>query len=414
LHKLKEFEMNRTIAVIGTLDTKGDEFLFVKKEIEKRGHTALVINVGIMDNPGFEPDVPADQVAGAAGSSLATLKEKSDRGLAIGTMSQGIVKVIVDLYKADRIQAVISMGGSAGTDIGTAAMRALPLGVPKVMVSTHASGDTRPYVQTRDIVMVPPIVDVAGINRISALAYANAVGAVIGMVETPAPMIEEKPLLAASMFGNTTPVVNRCRSILEQNGYEVLIFHQVGTPQTLESLAADGYISGVLDITTTEWADQVTGGVLSGGPNRYDIVSQKGIPQVIVPGCIDMANFFAREDVPNKYNDRLFNQWASNVTLMRTNPEENATIGRILAQKANTSPGAVAFFLPMKGFSMLDAPGKEFWWPEANQAFFGAVKEHLNPDIAVYELDCNINDDEFADAVANKMLEFLQDSTGNS
>ena len=406
--------MSSPIAVIGTLDTKGDEFLFVKKEIETRGHTALVINVGIMENPGFEPDVSADEVARAAGSSLAILREKSDRGLAIETMSQGIVKVIVDLFNADRIQAVISMGGSAGTDIGTSAMRALPLGVPKVMVSTYASGDTKPYVGTRDIVMVPSIVDVAGINRISALAYINAVGAVIGMVETPAPEIEEKPLLAASMFGNTTPVVSRCRSILEQNGYEVLIFHQVGTPETLESLAADGYISGLLDITTTEWADQVTGGFLSGGPNRYDIVSQKGIPQVVVPGCIDMANFFARKNVPEKYNDRLFNQWASNVTLMRTNPEENATIGRILAKKANMSTGPVAFFLPLKGFSMLDAPGKEFWWPEANQAFFDAIKEYLKPDLPVYELNCNINDDEFADAVTNKMLEFLQSFSMNS
>ncbi|CAB1069358.1 Transcriptional regulator [Olavius algarvensis Delta 1 endosymbiont] len=399
--------MANTIAVIGTLDTKGDEFLFVKNEIENRGHRALVVNVGVMGEPGFEPDVPAEKVAVAAGSSLKILREKSDRGLAVETMSKGIVKVIVDLYDANRIQAVIGMGGSAGTDIATAAMRALPLGVPKVMVSTHAPMDTRPYVRTKDIVMVPPIVDVAGINRISSLAYANAVGAVIGMVETSAPQIEDKPLLAASMFGNTTPVVNRCRSILEQKGYEVLIFHQVGTPETLESLAADGYISGVMDITTTEWADQVTGGVLSGGPNRYDIVSQKGIPQVIVPGCIDMANFSARKDVPPKYDDRLFYQWASNVTLMRTNPAENATIGQILAQKANMSSGPAAFFLPLQGFSMMDAPGKEFWWPEANQAFFDAVKQHLKPEIPVYEMDCNINDDEFADAVADKMLEFL-------
>ncbi|MCP4626895.1 MAG: hypothetical protein GY850_25810 [bacterium] len=254
----------------------------------------------------FKPDITADEVAGAAGTSLSVLKEKSDRGLAIDTMSRGIVNVIVDLYSAGRIQAIISMGGSAGTEIGTAAMRALPLGVPKVMVSTYASGDTKPYVRTRDIVMVPSIVDVAGINRISTPAYVNAVGAVIGMVETPPPNIEEKPILAASMFGNTTPVVNRCRSILEKQGYEVLIFHQVGTPETLESLAADGYISGVLDITTTEWADHVTGGVLSGGPDRYDIVSQKGIPQVIVPGCIDMANFFARENVPERYHYRCF------------------------------------------------------------------------------------------------------------
>jgi len=399
--------MGKTIAVIGALDTKGNEFLFVKKEIEKRGHTALVINVGIVKDPGFEPEVPADEVAKASGSSLAVLREKSDRGLAIETMSRGIAKVMVDLHAADQIQAVISMGGSAGTEIGTAAMRALPLGVPKVMVSTLASGDTKPYVGTRDIVMVPSIVDVAGINRISARAYANAVGAVIGMVETPAPDIEEKPLLAASMFGNTTPVVNRCRSIMEENGYEVLIFHAVGAPETLESLVVDGYIAGLLDITTTEWADEITGGVLPGGPNRYDVVSQRGIPQVVVPGCIDMANFSARETVPKQYNDRRFNQWASTVTLMRTTPEENAKIGRILAEKANKSSGPVAFFLPLKGLSMLDAPDKEFWWPEANQALFDAIKGNLKSEIPIYELDCNINDDEFADAIANKMLELL-------
>jgi uncharacterized protein (UPF0261 family) len=196
--------MAQTIAVIGALDTKGEEFLFVKNEIEKRGHKALVINVGIVNEPGFEPDVPADEVARAAGSSLAILRDKSDRGLAIETMTRGIGQVITGLYTADRIQAVISMGGSAGTEIGTAGMRALPLGVPKVMVSTLASGDTKPYIGTRDIVMVPSIVDVAGINRLSARAYANAVGAVIGMVETPAPEIDDKPLLAASMFGNTT------------------------------------------------------------------------------------------------------------------------------------------------------------------------------------------------------------------
>ena len=329
--------MTKIIAVIGALDTKGAEFLFIKKEIEKRGHAALVINVGILKDPGFEPDVPADEVARAAGSSLVILRDKSDRGLAIVTMSKGIAKVIVDLHSAGRIQAVIAMGGSAGTEIGTAGMRALPLGVPKVMVSTLASGDTKPYVGTRDIVMVPSIVDVAGINRISAKAYANAVGAVIGMVETPAPEIEEKPLLAASMFGNTTPVVNRCRSILEENGYEVLIFHQTGTPEILESLVADGYITGVLDITTTEWADEITGGVLPGGTNRHDVISLKGIPQIVAPGCIDMANFWARETVPEQYDDRRFYQWAQNITLMRTTPEDNTAIGRILAEKANQS-----------------------------------------------------------------------------
>ena len=396
------------IAVIGALDTKGNEFLFVKKEIEKRGYTALVINVGVMNDPGFEPEVAADKVARAAGSSLAILRDKSDRGLAIKTMTSGIGQVITDLHSDGRIQAVISMGGSAGTEIGTAGMRALPLGVPKIMVSTLAAGDTKPYVGTRDIVMVPSIVDVAGINRISARVYASAVGAVIGMLETAAPEIEEKPILAASMFGNTTPVVNRCRSIMEDSGYEFIIFHQVGTPETLESLVADGYISGVLDITTTEWADEITGGVLAGGPDRYDIVSEMGIPQVVAPGCVDMANFWARETVPKQYADRRIYQWAHNITLMRTTPEENTAIGRNLAEKANQSSGPVAFFLPLKGVSMLDAPGKEFWWPEANRALFEAIKDHLKPDIPVFELDCNINDEEFADAMANQMLEFLK------
>jgi len=400
--------MAKCIAVIGALDTKGDEFWFVKKEIENRGYNALVINVGIVDGPGFEPEVGAEKVAGVAGFSLEILKDKADRGLAIETMTRGIGQIMGDLYSAGRIQAVISMGGSAGTEIGTAGMRALPLGLPKVMVSTLASGDTKPYVGTRDIVMVPSIVDVAGVNRISARVYAGAVGAVIGMLETAAPAIEEKPILAASMFGNTTPVVNRCRSIMEDNGYEFIIFHQVGTPETLESLVADGYISGVLDITTTEWADEITGGVLAGGPDRYDIVSDKGLPQVVAPGCVDMANFWARETLPEKYKDRRIYQWAHNITLMRTTPEENTAIGRILAEKANRSSGPVAFFLPLKGVSMLDAPDKEFWWPEANRALFDAIKDNLRSGIPIYELDCNINDDAFADAAANKMLEFLK------
>lgn len=403
--------MSKTIAVIGALDTKGDEFLFLKRQIEQRGHKALLIDVGIVKDPGFQPDVSADEVAKACGSSLAELRKAADRGLAVETMSRGIVHVVTGLHRAGKIHGILSMGGSAGTGIGTAAMRALPLGVPKVMLSTLASGDTRPYVGTRDIVMFPAVVDVAGINRISALAYAQAAGAILGMVETASPEIESKPLLGASMFGNTTPVVNRCRTLMEKHGYEVLIFHALGTPEKLESLVMEGYIAGVLDITTTEWADEITGGVLPGGPNRHDIIAEKGVPQVIAPGCVDMANFWSRETVPEKYQGRNLYHWAPNVTLMRTTPEENAAIGRILAEKANRSAGPVAFFLPLKGVSMLDCPGKEFWWPEADQALFEAIKSHLKPDIAVYELESNINDEAFADALAGKMLEFLAEHT---
>ncbi len=401
--------MPKTIVLVGALDTKGREFSFVKEEIENRGHHALVINVGVVGEPSFKPDIPAETVAEAGGVSLKELRDKADRGLAIEAMSKGIVKVVEELYDQDKIDGIISMGGGAGTDIGTAAMRKLPLGVPKVMVSTLASGDTKPYVGTRDVVMFPSIVDVAGINRISAPTFANAAGAIVGLVETTSPRIEEKPLLAATMFGNTTPIVDRCRGTMENHGYEVLVFHAVGAPETAENLVEEGYIVGLLDITTTEWADQITGGVCPGGANRYDVIGGKGIPQVIVPGCLDMANFWAKETVPDKYDGRLFNEWAPNVTLMRTNENENEEMGRILAQKANRSKGPVAFFLPLKGVSMLDAPGKEFWWPEANRALFDSIKKHLEPHIPVYELDNNINDDEFADAVSEKMLEFLKE-----
>jgi len=400
--------MPKTIAVIGSLDTKGKEFAFVKAEIEKRGHKALVIDTGVVGEPAFEADVPAERVAEDGGVGLAELREKADKALAMETMTRGIAAVVEELYDRGQIDAVLSMGGSAGTIIGTSAMRALPVGVPKVMVSTIASGDTRPYVGTRDVVMMPSIVDVAGINSVSARIYANAVGAVVGMAETTEPEVEKRPLIAASMFGNTTPVVNRAQGVMEEHGYEVLVFHATGTGgQTLESLVEGGYIDGVLEITTTEWADELVGGVLSAGPTRLDAAAEKGVPQVIVPGCLDMVNFWARDTVPEKFEGRQFYQWNPNVTLMRTTPEENAELGRILAEKANKSTGPVAFFLPLKGVSQLDSPGGDFWWPEADQALYDAIKAHVRPGIPVYEMGSNINDDEFADAVANKLLEFL-------
>jgi len=400
--------MPKTIAVIAALDTKGPDFAFVKEQIEQRGHKALVIDTSVVEDPPFEPDVPAARVAKAGGVSLEELRKQADKGSAMDVMTNGIAVVVKQLHDEGKIDAILSMGGSAGTAVGTSAMRALPLGFPKVMVSTVASGDTGAYVGTTDIMMIPSVVDVAGVNRISAPIYANAVGAIVGMVETTVPEIEEKPLIAASMFGNTTAIVGRCQGIMEERGYEVLIFHCTGTGgQTLESLVADGYIAGVLDITTTEWADELAGGVFSAGATRMDAAAEKGIPQVIVPGCVDMVNFWAPDTVPEKYKDRLFYHWNPNVTLMRTTAEENAEMGRIFAEKANKSGGPVAFFLPLKGVSMLDAPGKEFWSPEADQALYDALKKDLRPDIPVIEMDNNVNDDEFADAVANKLLEFL-------
>ncbi|MFN8472575.1 MAG: Tm-1-like ATP-binding domain-containing protein [Anaerolineae bacterium] len=400
--------MAKTIAVVGALDTKGAEFAFVKREIENRGHKALVIDVGVMGEPGFSPDVPAAEVALAGGVSLPDLRARDDKALAMSVMTNGVAEVAKRLYEAGRIDGIFSMGGSAGTAIGTSAMRALPIGVPKVMVSTVASGDTKAYVGTKDVVMFPSIVDVAGVNSISARIYANAVGAIVGMVETEAPKIEKKHLLAASMFGNTTPIVTRVREAMEARGFEVLVFHCTGTGgATMESLIEAGFIDGVLDITTTEWADELVGGVLNAGPTRLDAAAKNGVPQIISPGCLDMVNFWAPDTIPDKFRGRNFYRWNPNVTLMRTTPEENAELGRILAEKANQSTGPVAFFIPLKGVSQLDSPGHEYWWPEADQALYDAIKKNLRPDIPVYELDYNINDDAFADAIVAKMLEFL-------
>lgn len=396
------------VAVIGALDTKGKEFAFVKQEIERRGHIAVFIDTSVVGEPAFTPDVPAARVAEAGGESIEELRRKADRGHAMEVMTRGIARVVQDLHAGGEIQAVLAMGGSAGTAVGTAGMRVLPVGVPKVMVSTVAAGDTRPYVDTKDVVMVPSVVDVAGVNRISARIYANAVGAVVGMVETPAPAIEARPLLAASMFGNTTPIVNRCRETMEQHGFEVVVFHATGTGgRTMEGLIGEGYMTGVLEITPTEWADELVGGVLSAGPTRLDAAAARGLPQVMAPGCLDMVNFWAPETVPERFKGRRFYQWNPNVTLMRTTPEENQELGRILAEKANRSTGPVAFYLPLRGVSMLDAPGKEFWWPEANAALFDAIKRHVRPGIEVHELDHNINDDAFADAMSARMLALL-------
>jgi len=400
--------MGKTIAILGTLDTKGQEYQFVKELIEARGHRTLVIDTSVIEEPFFTPDVSRAEVAKAGGSTIEALQEKQDRGEAMKVMTAGAAAIVRRLYDEGRFDGIMSMAGSGGTSVATAAMRTLPVGAPKLMVSTVASGDVAPYVGTRDITMMPSVVDVAGFNRISRQIYANAAGAICGMVETTPPPAEEKPLIAASMFGNTTPAVNQARATMEKLGYEVLVFHATGTGgRTMETLIDDGYIAGVLDITTTEWADEVCGGVLSAGPTRLEAAAKMGTPQVVVPGCIDMANFWARDTVPEKYQKRNLYEWNPNVTLLRTNAEENAQMGHIFAEKLNAAQGPVAVFVPLRGVSMLDSEGEPFWDPEADRAFLEALKGDLRPEIPVYEMDHNINDPEFVDALSDKLLEFM-------
>ncbi|MBE9474769.1 MAG: Tm-1-like ATP-binding domain-containing protein [Chloroflexi bacterium] len=400
--------MKKTIAIVGALDTKGQEFAFLKSEIEKRGCSTLVVDTGVLGEAVFEPDVSREQVAQAGGSNLNQLIERKDRGEAMAVMTKGVAEIARELYEGKRIDGIISMGGGGGTVIGTSAMRSLPVGFPKLMVSTLASGDTAPYVSTTDITMMPSVVDVAGVNRISRRIYTNAAGAICGMVLGEIEPGDDKPLIAASMFGNTTTAVDHARQIMESKGYEVLVFHATGTGgQTMEALVADNYISGVLDITTTEWADEVCGGVLSAGPHRLEAAARAGIPQVVVPGCIDMCNFWARDTVPEKYAGRTFYEWNPNVTLMRTTPEENQRMGKIFAEKLNAASGPAAVLIPLKGFSQIDLEGQPFYWPETIQAFITALKGDLRQDIPVTELDYDINAPEFSRQVAETLLAML-------
>ncbi|KRT35447.1 Tm-1-like ATP-binding domain-containing protein [Acetomicrobium hydrogeniformans] len=400
--------MAKNVVMIGALDTKGEDYAFVKKRIEAEDFKVIVVDIGVIGDPSFKPDIDADSVAKAGGESLASLRGKGDKGLAMAVMTKGAAEIVKKLFKEGQLDALFGMGGSAGTAIISAAMRALPLGIPKVLVSTVASGDTKPYVGTKDIVMIPSIVDVAGVNAISAGVYSRAAGALTGMLETEVPEVATKPLIAASMFGNTTQLINQCKEIMEKEDYEVMVFHSTGTGgMTMEDLIENDYFVAALDLTTTELADELCGGVMSAGPKRLTTAGLKGIPQVVAPGCLDMVNFWAIDTVPEKYKKRKLYPWNPNVTLMRTTPEENAKLGEIMAQRLNHSKGPTAIFFPLKGLSQLDSPGGEFWWPEANEALLKSLKQNLRKDIPLIEIDANINDPIFAKAVTDKMYEFL-------
>jgi uncharacterized protein (UPF0261 family) len=400
------------------MDTKGDEHGFVADQIKRRGHRVMVIDVGALGEPRLKPDITRRDVAAAAGVDLDALVARRDRGETVAAMSQGAPIVLSRLVAEKKIDGVISLGGGGGTAIGTAAMRALPIGFPKVMVSTLASGNTAQYVGVKDIVMFPSIVDVAGLNRISRQILTRAAGAICGMVEVEIQdstcadggalkreLQADKPIIVASMFGNTTACVERARNILERAGYEVLVFHATGVGgRTMESLIESGMVAGVLDVTTTEWADEWVGGFLGAGPTRLEAAAKCGVPAVVAPGCLDMVNFHGPESVPSKFAGRNFYQHNPQVTLMRTTPEECAQLGRIIAEKVNLSTGPVTVLVPKKAISVISAPGQKFHDPVADRALFDAIKINLRKDVEVIEMDCGINDAPFAEACAKALL----------
>jgi uncharacterized protein (UPF0261 family) len=400
----------KTVVIVGALDTKGAEFAFVKRLIEGQNLRTLVVDFGVLGDPAFAPDISRDAVALAGGGDIGGWSSGEHKDQAMRMMADGLAAVVRRLYDEGRLDGILGMGGSGGTAIASAGMRALPVGVPKLMVSTVASGDVSVYTGAKDITFMPSVVDVAGINRISRPIFANAAGAIAGMVKLDTPPAKQKqPLIAASMFGNTTEAVDRARARLEARGYEVLVFHATGTGgKTMESLIGEGYMSASLDITTTELADYVCGGVFSAGPERCLAASRAGIPAVLVPGCVDMANFGGIQTVPERYRGRKLYEWNPNVTLLRTDVEENTRIGELIAAAANAATAPVAILLPLGGVSMLDSAGGPFWDPEADRACFEAILERLKPGIDVVELRNNINDQEFADRAADTLLEMLE------
>lgn len=403
--------MAPTVALLGTLDTKGAEYEFLRQRLATAGCTPLLIDCGVYPPEGTTPDIPAEQVAQAADAAVERLREAADRGAAVARMAEGAAATLRELSEAGRVQAVLAVGGSGGTAIAAQAMAALPIGMPKLIVSTVASGDTRPYVGARDVTMMYSVVDIAGINRISARILANAAAAAAGMAGAAEPRVPPRPLVGTSMFGVTTPSVTAARENLEHAGFEVLVFHATGTGgQSLEALAADGYLAGVLDITTTELADELVGGVMSAGSDRLRVAGRHGLPQVVSVGAVDMVNFAAPDTVPAAFADRVFYHHNPNVTLMRTTAQECTEIARRIADRLNGAAGPVSLYLPLGGVSALSEAGGPFHDADADTALFATLRERIDPArVELHELDTDVNDPRFAAAMTDRLTALVQE-----
>src|SRR4051812_8947583 len=391
------------VLLIGTLDTKGEEFAFLRSRLQQAGVEVLLVDAGTAGPPSVEPDIPRDEIADTSGLT--------DRGAAVTAMAEGAAALAARLHGEGRIDGVLGAGGSGNTAIATAAMRALPVGVPKLMVSTMAAGDTSGYVGGTDITLMASVTDVAGLNAISARVLANAAGAMAGMVGAPPVEHDDsRPLVGATMFGVTTPCVDHARAVLEERGYEVLVFHATGTGgRAMEALVESGFLAGVLDATTTELCDELVGGVLSAGPDRLEAAGRRGLPQVVSLGALDMVNFGPRATVPERFAGRRFHVHNPMVTLMRTTPAENAARGARMAAVLSRAAGPTVVLIPRGGVSALDVPGGPFHDPEADAALFGALAAGLaaHPRVRLVERPEPINDPAFADAAARMLLDLL-------
>ena len=403
-----------TVVLVGTLDTKGPELDFVRRRLADLGAEVLVVDAGVMGHEAWRADIGADEVAEAGGASRAALAAAGDRSAAMAAMRAGVLAVVTELHRTGRLDGILAIGGSGGASLAAPAMQALPVGVPKLIVSTMAAGDTRPYVGESDIAMLYPVVDIAGLNRLSRQVLGNAAAAMAGMVKAATSGLaaapgDERPLIGATMFGVTTPCVTAARERLEALGYEVLVFHATGTGgRAMEGLIRSGFLAGVLDATTTELADELVGGVLSAGPDRLTAAGELGIPQVVSLGALDMVNFGPRETVPAQFRGRRLYEHNATVTLMRTSVDECRELGRVLASKLNAATGPLSVFISRGGVSMIDVPGGAFHDPAADAALFDALLAGLDARVEVVDLPVDINEPSFGPAMADRLHALVQ------
>jgi uncharacterized protein (UPF0261 family) len=397
----------KAVYAIATMDAKGVEIAYVAQQARAAGAAVVTVDVGTKAAPAIRPDIGREKVAACHPEGAPAVLRHSERGEAVTAMSEALVEFLKSEHAAGRVAGAIGLGGTGGTALIAPALRALPIGLPKLLVSTVASGNTAAYVGCCDITMMYSVVDVSGLNRVSKEVLGNAAHAIAGMVTHSISTGDVRPALGMTMFGVTTPCVTAVREKLEERGYDCLVFHATGIGgQAMEKLVASGMIAGVLDITTTEVADEVVGGVFRAGPDRFDVILERGIPYVMSLGALDMVNFGALDTLPEQFCDRTLHIHNKQVTLMRTTPEENRRIARWIAAKINRSHSPVRILIPEKGVSMLDAPGQPFHDPEADSALFEELTASVKQDAGrvIRRLPCHINDDAFVSALVAEYL----------
>lgn len=404
-------EIDKCIVIIGCFDTKGEDFSYLLKCIKAKEKNVITVNTGVMETAvDFQIDFDNDQVAVNSGTPLETIRESGDRGKAVESMGMGAAAILADLIVKNRIKAVIGMGGGGGTYITLEAMQVVPLGIPKLCLSTLASKDLSRQIGVKDITLMTSVVDVAGLNSISKLQMRQAAAAICGMAQEELEATDaSQKSIAISMFGNTTKCVDKCTQLLKNKGFEVMAFHATGTGgAAMESLIREGCFDGVLDVTTTELADELCSGILSAGPNRVTAATDMGVPQIVVPGCLDMVNFAQLHTVPEKYKSRKLYSWSPDITLMRTNTEENKILGKELATKLNKAKEAVEILLPLKGISQVDSKEGIFYDPDADAALFKAINNYAEGHVPVVEIDAHINDEVFAIILVERLLNIMK------